>query len=199
MVWGAIIDIVKRKHFMEKKNENESLEFFKDLNLETKDLAILLEVLSFTKRNGCVDSFRNAIREIKSDSSYFAKFMKREVINKKYGEDFEFAKLMVTKINPNTILGFKLSMLLPKRELRESNPKLFNKILEQRNFFVNYFENECDLSLEAFPSAKVNSICEMGFMTTKEIAIIREKRSKEVNKYATKNDYNRGTYTLEKY
>ena len=162
-------------------------------------MAILLEVLSFTKRNGCVDSFRNAIREIKSDSSYFAKFMKREVINKKYGEDFEFAKLMVTKINPNTILGFKLSMLLPKRELRESNPKLFNKILEQRNFFVNYFENECDLSLEAFPSAKVNSICEMGFMTTKEIAIIREKRSKEVNKYATKNDYNRGTYTLEKY
>lgn len=182
---------------MEKKNENESLEFFKDLNLETKDLVILLEVLSFTKRNGCVDSFRNAIREIKSDSSYFAKFMKREVINKKYGEDFEFAKLMVTKLNPNTILAFNLSMLHPTRYLRENDPKKYSEIVERRDFFANYFMNDCDLTQAAYPNARVSSICKMGFLRESEIDAIMHKRNQDLHKNAAKNDYTRGTYTLD--
>ena len=39
----------------------------------------------------------------------------------------------------------------------------------------------------------VKSICEMGFMRKEEIAAIKEKRSKELNKNAAKNDYTRGS------
>ncbi len=198
-VLGAIIDTVVGSVFMEIDVKPSTWAAIEKLNLGKEDLEKLLQAIDFTKKNGMGDTFENVIREFQTNSNFFVNIMKNSAMSQRFGEDFEFAKLMVTKINPNTILGFKLSMLLPKRELRESNPKLFNKILEQRNFFVNYFKNECDLSLEAFPSAKVKSICEMGFMRKEEIAIIKEKRSKEVNKFATKNDYNRGTYTLEKY
>ena len=183
---------------MEKEVKPSTLAAIEKLNLGKEDLEKLAQVIDFTRKNRMGDTFENVIREFQTNSNFFVNIMKNSAMSQRFGEDFEFAKLMVTKINPNAILGFKLSMLLPKGEWRESNPKLFNKILEQRNFFVNYFENECDLSLEAFPSAKVKKICEMGFMTKKEIAVIKEKRSKEVNKFATKNDYTRGSeYTFE--
>ena len=110
-------------------------------------------------------------------------------------DDFEFAKLMVTKINPNAILAFK-PMFLPLKGKKLN--ELDDETSEKRKFFVNYFENECDLSLDAFPNVKVKKICEMGFMTKKEIARIHEKRNKELNKYAAKSDYTRGSgYTFE--
>lgn len=179
--------------------ENDLKFLVEDLNLRGKDLNYVYEVLSFSKKIGCLDSSKNAIKEIKSDSSFFVRFMKRELINKKYGEDFEFAKLMVTKINPNTILAFNLSMIRPTKSLQENNPTKFKEVSERREFFANYFMNDCDLSQAAFPNPKVSLICKMGFLRKEEVEVIMKKRYKELHKFASKNDYNRGQYTLEKY
>ncbi len=183
---------------MEKEIRKSTWQAIEKFNLKNEELALLSEVFDFASRNGLGDSFENSIREINSDSNLFSKVMQKDAMRRKYGENFEFAKLMVTKINPNTILAFKLTMLLPKKELKEENPKVFNQILANRSFFVNFFKNDCDLSLSAFPNVKVSKICEMGFMKKDEIKQIKEKRSAEINKFAAKSDYNRAdTYTLE--
>ena len=196
---GVIIDFVIRGENMEKEIRKSTWQAIEKFNLKNEELALLSEVFDFASRNGLGDSFENSIREINSDSNLFSKVMQKDAMRRKYGENFEFAKLMVTKINPNTILAFKLSMMLPKRELKDTNPELCVKILKRREFFVNFFKNDCDLSPSAFPNVKVSKICEMGFMKKDEIKQIKEKRNKEVNKNISKNDYNRGTYTFEKY
>jgi predicted HTH domain antitoxin len=194
-VLGVIIDTVIGRMFKEIDVKPSTWAAIEKLNLGKEDLEKLAQVIDFARKNRMGDTFETVIKEFQTNSDLFVNIMKISSMSREFGDDFEFAKLMVTKINPNAILAFK-PMFLPLKGKKLN--ELDDETSEKRKFFVNYFENECDLSLDAFPNVKVKKICEMGFMTKKEFARILEKRNKELNKYAAKSDYTRGSgYTFE--
>lgn len=120
-----------------------TIKFLKENNLTDDEVAYISKILSQEQFAEIRSGIELAIKQVCDNSKYFIdRVSKCELKN-----NFKFAKIMVTKVNPNTISAFDKRMYLPtKEEFESKNVEVVEKKLERRRFFADFFMNKCDLN-----------------------------------------------------